>query len=207
MYSAQLNRIKVNTHIVKCMSPLGTMTATRLRMFPSFVNCCSIDWFTEWPEDALKGVGKGSLADYEDEYEILEHREKILEIFKTMHKSVEEISVKYVDEQRRHNYVTPTSYLELLNLYKVIIMDKMNDMKRLYKRYSSGLEKLKNAEEQVSELQQNLKDQEPKLKQAEEETKILLASLEKDKAQETETRKQVALEEAEAGKQKAEANA
>ena len=86
-------------------------------------------------------------------------------------------------------------------------MDKMNEMKRLYNRYSSGLSKLKAAEEQVSELQQNLKDQEPKLKLAEEETKILLVSLEKDKIEATETSKQVAQEEAEAGKQKAEANA
>lgn len=25
-------------------------------MFPSLVNCCTIDWFTEWPSDALLGV-------------------------------------------------------------------------------------------------------------------------------------------------------
>jgi dynein heavy chain len=28
----------------------------RLRMFPSLVNCCTIDWFTEWPEQALRSV-------------------------------------------------------------------------------------------------------------------------------------------------------
>jgi dynein heavy chain, axonemal len=25
-------------------------------MFPSLVNCCTIDWFTEWPEQALRSV-------------------------------------------------------------------------------------------------------------------------------------------------------
>jgi len=72
LYSQTLNRIKQNTHIIMCMSPLGNMTSTRLRMFPSFTNNCSLDWFTEWPEEALVGVGKGNLADYEDEYEITE---------------------------------------------------------------------------------------------------------------------------------------
>ena len=28
----------------------------RLRKFPSLVNCCTIDWFSEWPSDALKSV-------------------------------------------------------------------------------------------------------------------------------------------------------
>ena len=25
-------------------------------MFPSLINCCAIDWFTEWPVDALETV-------------------------------------------------------------------------------------------------------------------------------------------------------
>lgn len=31
------------------MSPLDHRFATRLRMFPSLINCSTIDWFTEWP--------------------------------------------------------------------------------------------------------------------------------------------------------------
>jgi len=27
-------------------------------MFPGLVNCCTIDWFTEWPADALQEVAK-----------------------------------------------------------------------------------------------------------------------------------------------------
>ena len=30
------------------------------RMFPSLVNCCTIDWFTEWPHDALEKVVRTS---------------------------------------------------------------------------------------------------------------------------------------------------
>ena len=28
----------------------------RLRMFPALVNCCTIDWFREWPAEALASV-------------------------------------------------------------------------------------------------------------------------------------------------------
>lgn len=33
----------------------------RCRMFPSLVNCCTIDWFEKWPEEALLSVAERSL--------------------------------------------------------------------------------------------------------------------------------------------------
>lgn len=35
----------------------------RCRMFPSLVNCCTIDWFTKWPNDALLSVADNSLIE------------------------------------------------------------------------------------------------------------------------------------------------
>ncbi len=45
------------------MSPVGSAFRTRCRMFPSLVNCCTIDWFTEWPPEALLSVSETALAD------------------------------------------------------------------------------------------------------------------------------------------------
>ena len=45
-------------HCVLCMSPVGDAFRERLRKFPSLVNCCTIDWFSEWPADALQEVAK-----------------------------------------------------------------------------------------------------------------------------------------------------
>lgn len=41
-------------------------------MFPSLVNCCTIDWFEPWPEDALLSVAENSLADIGNETGILQ---------------------------------------------------------------------------------------------------------------------------------------
>jgi dynein heavy chain len=49
-----IRRVRSNLHLVICMSPIGDAFRTRLRMFPSLVNCCTIDWFSEWPDEALK---------------------------------------------------------------------------------------------------------------------------------------------------------
>jgi len=48
-----LNKCKQNIHIVLAMSPIGEDFKRRLRMFPSLVNCCAIDWFLAWPKEAL----------------------------------------------------------------------------------------------------------------------------------------------------------
>ena len=50
-------------------------------------------------------------------------------MFKYMHKSVEKISIQFKNELRRNNYVTPTSYLEILNLYISTVDIKRTELK------------------------------------------------------------------------------
>ena len=52
-------------HLVLCFSPVGDSFRQRLRMFPALVNCTTIDWFSEWPVEALSSVAKSFLADVE----------------------------------------------------------------------------------------------------------------------------------------------
>lgn len=52
-------------------------------MFPSLVNCCTIDWFTEWPEEALVGVGTGAIKDCDLGLE--EKFDQVVEMFKVIH--------------------------------------------------------------------------------------------------------------------------
>ena len=48
--------------IALAFSPIGDAWRARLRQFPSLVNCCTIDWFTDWPADALRSVAQKFLA-------------------------------------------------------------------------------------------------------------------------------------------------
>lgn len=45
--------VRENLHICLCMSPVGSVLRVRCRNFPSLVNCCTLDWFARWPEQAL----------------------------------------------------------------------------------------------------------------------------------------------------------
>lgn len=61
MFQQYLNRVKANIHMVIAMSPLGNAFQARLRMFPSLVNCSTLDWFSNWPAEALINVARGSV--------------------------------------------------------------------------------------------------------------------------------------------------
>ena len=65
IFSFFINRVRNNLHVVLCMSPVGDAFRSRCRMFPSLVNCCTIDWFTEWPSDALLSVAHTSFEKVE----------------------------------------------------------------------------------------------------------------------------------------------
>ena len=51
-----IRRVRQNLKVVLCFSPVGETLRARARMFPAVVNCTSIDWFHDWPFDALMSV-------------------------------------------------------------------------------------------------------------------------------------------------------
>ena len=93
MFMSYLKRVMKNIHMVVAMSPLGEVFSARLRNFPSLVTCCTLDWFSEWPEEALLGVGKGQIM--QRDIDLGDDLNNCVEIFKCIHQSVEVISVKF----------------------------------------------------------------------------------------------------------------
>ena len=39
-----------------CMSPVGNNLRKCIRTFPGLVNCTTIDWFMQWPDEALYSI-------------------------------------------------------------------------------------------------------------------------------------------------------
>lgn len=53
LYAHFTERVRTYLHIALVFSPIGDSFRTSLRNYPSIINCCTIDWFQNWPEDAL----------------------------------------------------------------------------------------------------------------------------------------------------------
>ncbi len=69
-----------------------------------------------------------------------------------MHKSVEKISLQYKNELRRYNYVTPTSYLELLTMFKQVMREKRDELRTSINRLKVGLDRLIDANIEVEKM-------------------------------------------------------
>ena len=51
------------TALIPFCSPIGEVFRSRLHQFPSLVNCCTINWFSEWPDKALCSVATNFMQD------------------------------------------------------------------------------------------------------------------------------------------------
>ena len=125
MYNYFIERVKANLHVVLAMSPIGDAFRSRLRMFPSLINCCTIDWFMAWPEDALEMVARKFLEEIELDSQI---KKESIDMCKYFHEDIRKLSERYLQELGRHNYVTPTSYLELIMTFKTLLNKKRDEI-------------------------------------------------------------------------------
>ncbi len=49
LFAYFVSRCKENLHIIIAFSPIGDAFRTRMRQYPSLINCCTIDWFQVRP--------------------------------------------------------------------------------------------------------------------------------------------------------------
>ncbi|XP_073944942.1 dynein heavy chain 3, axonemal isoform X2 [Choristoneura fumiferana] len=178
MFGFYVERVKANLRIVMAMSPIGDSFRNRLRMFPSLINCCTIDWFTAWPPEALERVAQMFIARMESVEENL--CTACVEMCQLFHMSVVKLSDRFYSDQKRKVYVTPTSYLELIKAFQNLYAMKIDQITRARIRYETGLEQLDFAAGQVAVMQQNLRDLQPLLVETSDKTEKLMIKIEQD---------------------------
>ena len=188
LFAYFVERCRANLHICLAMSPIGDAFRRRLRMFPSLVNCCTIDWFRPWPPDALDAVASVFLEDVEMEKH---NRQSTVEMCKIFHSSVWETSAQFLAGEKRHVYVTPTAYLELIQTFRTLLARKRKEIELVRKRYDNGLQQLADAGSAVSDMQEELTALKPKLIEAKQETEEMQVVIDKEVREVVEPKKTV----------------
>jgi dynein heavy chain len=114
--------MRKNLKVVLCFSPVGDTMRIRSRKFPGIINNTSVDWFHPWPKDALIDVSYRFITDIELPTD--EIRRNISIHMAEVHLSIDKANDKYLKLERRYNYTTPKSFLELIDFYKTLLKEK-----------------------------------------------------------------------------------
>jgi dynein heavy chain, axonemal len=219
LYNFFTERVRECLHIALAFSPIGDSFKSRIRVYPSIINCCTIDWFSNWPNDALERVAEhyirsmdiitnGNSEDVpidpvDSELTLDSHtsaekvvrelndlEQKLVRMVMFFNSTVVNASKKFLAENSRKNYVTPTSYLEMLRSFKNLYMKKYSEITMQRDRYTTGLERLDFAAGQISIMQNQLQCLQPQLKQTSDETEKIMVNIERETA-EAEKKKEV----------------
>eukprot|EP01119_Soliformovum_irregulare_P017771 TRINITY_DN5330_c1_g1_i1.p1 TRINITY_DN5330_c1_g1~~TRINITY_DN5330_c1_g1_i1.p1 ORF type:complete len:2639 (+),score=886.96 TRINITY_DN5330_c1_g1_i1:107-7918(+) len=156
---------KNNFHIIMCVSPIGSTFRERCRMFPSLLHC-SIDWYDEWPDEALHSVAARVVQLFNVDLTSEGKKHSLCSLLVFMYKESKSLAERYYSEVQRRVYVTPTifidsvlTFLEVLTQQRRVIVAKLN-------RVTKGLNTIATANEAIKEMQLELKRLQPELEES-----------------------------------------
>ena len=156
---------------------------------PTIQGNCSINVFDRWPADALKAVGGSFLAGVKFKDESLYGR--ISDVFTLVHMGAQTSSDMMLAELKRHNYVTPTHFLELARTYKVLLSEKSRELEGAKDKLANGLAKLIEARNGVRVMSIELEEKKVVCAQSQRDCEGLLVEIVSERRVADEQRKQV----------------
>eukprot|EP00931_Biecheleriopsis_adriatica_P034702 TRINITY_DN20021_c0_g5_i1.p1 TRINITY_DN20021_c0_g5~~TRINITY_DN20021_c0_g5_i1.p1 ORF type:complete len:4603 (-),score=1119.02 TRINITY_DN20021_c0_g5_i1:34-13842(-) len=177
-------QVQRNLHIVFTMNPANPDFYNRSNSSPALFNRCVIDWFGDWPHEALLQVAAdftasmqiaddaflGSAAGPGEDKDRLRH-ESLSATIVAFHEKVDETNVALKKAAQKYNFITPRDFLDFINHFIGLFTEKRGEILDQQSHIDGGLKKLKETEEQVAELSKGLaiKEKELGVKNAEAE--------------------------------------
>ena len=116
------------------MNPANPDFSNRTASSPALFNRCVIDWFGDWPQEALYQVGKEfttvvdpspqsfSNISEDDPADLM--NEIIVSNVVYIHQSIIDINNKLMKSAKIFNYITPRDYLDFLNHFLTVHANK-----------------------------------------------------------------------------------
>jgi len=93
-----IDNVKSRLHIMMVQSPSGEDFRFRMRSFPNLINCATINWFHNWPAEALIETATSKFKDLQVEQAV---KDKLIRICCSFHTSVKDLSKRFKDEEKR----------------------------------------------------------------------------------------------------------
>lgn len=136
-------------------------------------NRCVIDWFGDWSDDGLLQVAKSLTENVDipsdsfsknvdaDEQVALgdgakqvdPKNELLAECLVKVHLTVRDLNSKLMRSAKKYNFITPRDVLDFIKHFVELRAEKKSELVELQGHLNRGLDKLKESEDEVVELQ------------------------------------------------------
>ncbi|VVC43185.1 Dynein heavy chain, domain-2,Dynein heavy chain domain,Dynein heavy chain, domain-1,Dynein heavy chain, P- [Cinara cedri] len=169
---AFINQVKKNLHLILSFSPIENSFRKRLQQYPSLIKFTTIDWFLDWPKEALLEVATTSLSDLDilatiSEEQIIHDIEKkritrdefissLAFIFASIHHSVIEYTNNVKFGLKSGNNITPSVYLDMIFKYKKILQEKRIEKQSISIKLRHGLRKINDTSLKINDMTMEL---------------------------------------------------
>merc|ERR1719506_2091204 len=192
------DRVRKNLHMVLCHSPVGDAFRIRGRKFPALISCMVVDEFHPWPRDALEDVANrfNASVDFGGD-DILE---KVSQMMAELHLSIDDANQKFLAAERRHNYTTAKSFLELIDFYLNLLRKLQSSCESNIERLEKGLTIMELVQARVQGLKDDLAIKMVQVEEKKASTNVLIENV-------TEASEKAAIEEAAANVEAEKTNA
>lgn len=202
-----LAQVQKHMRIVLCLSPMGDTFRARVRKFPSLINCTTIDFFDEWPSNALQYVANRFLSQpmKNGANALAQTTKNALGLLCVeVHQSIGFDVVEFFTLHKRRVYITPQHFLDLIALFKSTLHEKKGLLEAKLQRLTTGVVKLEETNALVNTLQDELVALQPILVEKAKEAEVLLEQVGVDQAEASEVAARVALDESKVKQQQQE---
>ncbi|KAL0238939.1 hypothetical protein PCE1_004630 [Barthelona sp. PCE] len=193
-----VDHCKRRLHVVLCFSPLNSNFKDWLRQYPSLVNCCTIDWFNNWPKDALVSVSqfllKDKCLDNPDILKLLGDVEVVANALVDVHLHMKKDIVRFNAQSGFDMYVTPSTFLTAINNFVKVLDAKFEETNGKIKRFQGGYEVLESTATEIASMKVKLENLKPKLAEMAKEIAILIEELTVKQSEAEATRQEVSVE-------------
>lgn len=175
-----------NLHVVFTMNPSENGLRERASTSPALFNRCVLNWFGDWPNSALYQVGLEltSQLDIEkaDKYvppAALEHvcdllpaeinyHHAVINTFVHVHNTLRKVNETEARKGHRVMALTPRHFLDFIRHYLNLFREKRQGLEDEKIHLNVGLNKIRETQDQVQELQKSLNEKGSELKEKKE---------------------------------------
>nr|XP_042907190.1 dynein axonemal heavy chain 2 isoform X1 [Parasteatoda tepidariorum]XP_042907240.1 dynein axonemal heavy chain 2 isoform X1 [Parasteatoda tepidariorum] len=155
------SNIKSHFHLAFCVSYTSSHYKRSILKYPDLYKHSTVDWFEEWPVEALETISEKFLLDLQEP----PIDQKVLQTYSVILCDMHLDTLRLAETEKSENNVfeTSSSFVKLVNAFKRLLVNKQEKVQYSLNRLISGLQKINETQDKVNEIAKQTKEAHEKL--------------------------------------------